>query len=97
MRPVLAFLPVDLLGEVDRRARDAGVSRAEMLGHILADAVPRLFAEQLARLPHERNVLDVEVVDERENGANATTVPKLATSGPSSYERTRIADGQGSA
>jgi hypothetical protein len=64
VRPVMAFLPDDLLGEVDRRARAAGVSRAEMLGRIFAEAVPRLFAELLNRLPERFGMLDAEPLDE---------------------------------
>jgi len=63
VRQIVAFLPVELVDEVDRRSRDAGVSRAEMLGRILADAVPRLLAELLIRLPQEWSVVDGEDVE----------------------------------
>lgn len=50
MRPVVAFLPRDLVEVVERRADADGVPMGEALGRLVAETVPRMLAETLERI-----------------------------------------------
>jgi hypothetical protein len=95
VRPVLAFLPRDLVEVVERRAAADDVSLSEALGRLVAETVPRMLAETLERIAIGMRTTERradETLDAVASGSrlaaravstpNAVTARKLNASGP---------------